>query len=664
MDATANTPFKLPLWSDWTVRVKGSTPQPPCSTCGQQVPPLKSLAITSLMKWLRSSRLQHELPRVLQDNHIPPVLYLDVARQLAAHKQWTALRGLIAAWPYEQFQLHQVLMASCCCTNCWLSYLESEDVDDLEREGGDTERQLFRKIFKHVLDGYFMAVKGTLENVAGAGACIRVLDLTLDSSQDVRGFLWEEEFRRLGRRVIKILDVCILAALHKRNRNVLVARSNHQESTAGDAGGVYSTYDERDSSAFNADDIAAPVDTWNPGAGASAASWAAVNGCADFKVSYWSPEFGSGSASSNTVSAQQPVYTAAAAVSSDGAYSGGVSDEIGVWNGDAIDSSHFGAELPQFRIVIDAAISEKSTDILAWIRQRYDDFSPACSPVRIDIRYLEVSMHQESKLGSLIGRLPEHVIGLKLAEICEERSTVSVASYLPRFCQLRFLDLGSCAFDLTSSSSSYSGENVAELMAESLQQLRHLERLSLAHNCLSDFLECLLEQLESNLILLDLSSCCLTDADLEYLSDSRHCRSLRSLSLASNELSCKWSSLQRLVRRMGAGRLRVLDLSSNEFVESQLLHLAGSATEPPLAGLALLDLSWHQLRWPALVDVLRTVSASSHLRTVCLSTPVDMDENGYSEPESWQDFVDFTAKLVAEQRHPTAHPLQLHWCLM
>jgi hypothetical protein len=44
--------------------------------------------------------------------------------------------------------------------------------------------------------------------------------------------------------------------------------------------------------------------------------------------------------------------------------------EIGVWNGNALDFSHL-TDMPFFNITIDASISEKSSDILSWIHQRY-----------------------------------------------------------------------------------------------------------------------------------------------------------------------------------------------------------------------------------------------------------------------------------------------------
>ena len=53
---------------------------------------------------------------------------------------------------------------------------------------------------------------------------------------------------------------------------------------------------------------------------------------------------------------------------------GNHSPEIGVWNGNALDLSHLN-EMPIFRINIDAAISEKSVDILTWIQHRYGDNS-------------------------------------------------------------------------------------------------------------------------------------------------------------------------------------------------------------------------------------------------------------------------------------------------
>jgi len=82
-------------------------------------------------------------------------------------------------------------------------------------KGGDTERQLLRKVFKHVLDGYFFVVKGTLDNESTKSP-LRTLDLTLDSSHNIRGFLWEDEFRRLGRRYrstahpLKLIKYCLL----------------------------------------------------------------------------------------------------------------------------------------------------------------------------------------------------------------------------------------------------------------------------------------------------------------------------------------------------------------------------------------------------------------------------------------------------------------------
>ena len=163
----------------------------------------------------------HDLAKILQSNLIPPILFVDIACQLFAQKQWSVLRSLISHWPFEVFQLSNII-SSTYCSPCWLAYLESDDVDDPEKEGtrikkinlnkkmlslnnstfnegGNTERQLLRKVFKHVLDGYFFVVKGTLDNESTKSP-LRTLDLTLDSSHNIRGFLWEDEFRRLGRR--------------------------------------------------------------------------------------------------------------------------------------------------------------------------------------------------------------------------------------------------------------------------------------------------------------------------------------------------------------------------------------------------------------------------------------------------------------------------------
>ena len=189
METTHNTPFKLPLWSEWTIQTREKGAVDTCSKCQFIGPTLKVQAIQSIFKYLKLANRVHELPAFLQDNLVPPILYIDFARQLFAMKQWSALRNLVAHWPFETFQLSQICNET--CPQCWLAYLDSDDVDDPEKEGGDTERQLFRKVFKHVLDGYFFVVKGTLENGEGCNSPLRVLDLTLDPSQDIRGFLWE-----------------------------------------------------------------------------------------------------------------------------------------------------------------------------------------------------------------------------------------------------------------------------------------------------------------------------------------------------------------------------------------------------------------------------------------------------------------------------------------
>lgn len=149
-------------------------------------------------RFLRKKKILHKLPQVLEDYFFPPVLYVDVARQLFAHKHWTVLGHLVSHWPFRSFSLSQIFCVN--CPNCWSAYLESEDVEDSEREGGDTERQLLRKVFKHVLDGFFLVVKKKFNS--GHSTPLRVLDLTLDPSQHVRGFMWEEEFRRLSRRYL------------------------------------------------------------------------------------------------------------------------------------------------------------------------------------------------------------------------------------------------------------------------------------------------------------------------------------------------------------------------------------------------------------------------------------------------------------------------------
>ena len=161
--------------------------------------------------------------------------------------------------------------------------------------------------------------------------------------------------------------------------------------------------------------------------------------------------------------------------------------------------------------------------------------------------------------------------------------------------------------------------------------------------------------------LLDLSWCSLSEEDLHQLADSVHSHSLRSLSLASNELALKWDAVQAMAVRMSSN-LHILDFSSNEFTEAQLTTLSHMATTS-LSSLVLLDLSWHQVKLSTLLNIVELLSSKTSLRTFCLSTPVDMSEAGYSEPDSWQVFIDFTSQFVAKYRQ-NRPPLLLHWCLM
>lgn len=256
-------------------------------------------------------------------------------------------------------------------------------------------------------------------------------------------------------------------------------------------------------------------------------------------------------------------------------------------------------------------------------------------------------------------RLPENMIGLKVIEMCERRSAMTLASNISRFISVRCLDLGSCAFDLADH------QQAVEMMAYALGQLPRLERLSLAHNRLEGCLAILLTPLQQGLELLDLSSCCLNDDDLIYLGESFHRKTLRSLSLAANELGFHWEQLLPLVDKLGYGtNLRILDLSSNDFVESQLNSLSRT-TLGPLSSLSLLDLSWHELNLTSLVSIIELLASKTNLRTFCLSTPIDMVESGYDRPDSWQLFVNFTEALTAKHRGDQLRPsLTLHWCLM
>jgi len=623
MERGINTPFKLPLWSEWTIRIKENNLT--CSTCQSSTPTLKILAIQSLLKHLKVVRKYHELPAVLSEYLIPPILYVDVASQLFTLKHWSVLRSLVSFWPFETFQLSQIMQVQ--CHNCWHSYLETDDVEDTEREG-DPERQLFRKVFKHILDGYFNVVKSTLEN-NDCKKPLRVLDLTLNPSQEIRGFLWEDEFRRLGRRVSESLDVCVLAGLHKKahtstplihsnGSNLADCQRNDEtycswESPPGQ--NTHFIFDEKDyNSSFE-------ISTFDPN-----------------QINLW------------TANIAPNVHSSAKVVSE---------AEIGVWNGNALDLSHL-TEMPLFSVMIDASISEKSWDILMWIRQRYDDFLPSPSPVTLQIRFLEVSLYEEHKFRTIISRLPENIQALQLAEIFEKRSAETLASYLPRFQAVRFLDFGSCAFDLADD------PRLVDTVAVALGQLPRLQRISLAHNSLTSRLGRLLSQLPHGLVLLDVSYCSLNEDDLLYLGDSIHCHSLHSLNLGSNELGLHWHLMLPLLDKLGSSsNLRILDLSSNEFVESQFVTLCRMSMVS-LPSLSLLDLSWHELTLATMIDIIELLSSKSTLRTFCLSTPVDMAEAGYDQPESWQSFVSFTYQLTEKYRltGSNRYPLSLHWCLM
>lgn len=355
MEATSNTPFKLPLWSEWAVKVKGKSRQ--CHKCSCSIPLLKELAIQSLFKYLRVTKKCLDLPKILQDNFIPPVLYIDVACLLFAAKQWSALRSIVSYWPFETFQLAQIIPIT--CSHCWLNFLESDDLEDPEKEGGDTERQLFRKIFKHVLDGFFYVVKRTLEN-DGQQTPLRGLDLTLETSQDIRSFLWEDEFRRLGRRMTKTLDVCILAGMHKKMRLC-------KQQTVKQNRNLSCNRQSPNSSLKTNDDVI--IDYWEPPASPiidTVDVTSVTSESSTFEISTWGDEI------SSTLPDAEPERLVDISQCND-VWQGEKNPEIGVWNGNALDFSHL-TEMPLFNITIDASISEKSNDILSWIQQRYVRF--------------------------------------------------------------------------------------------------------------------------------------------------------------------------------------------------------------------------------------------------------------------------------------------------
>ncbi|XP_057371800.1 uncharacterized protein LOC130692732 [Daphnia carinata] len=635
MEATASTPFKLPLWSEWAVQVKAKKNK--CSKCTKNMPHLKGLAIQSLITYLKQRSKCHEIPKILQDNLIPPALYVDVACILFACKQWGALRSLVSYWPFEAFHLSRIIHIT--CPQCWLAFLDSDNAEDPEKEGGDTERQLFRKVFKNVLDGFFFVIKKTLEN-EGQASSLRVLDLTFETSQEIRSFMWEDEFRRLGKRITKILDVCILAGLHKKIQSSKKLAMKHQNSSIS----------RRPLATLDVKDV---FDYWKPDAVYPLHSCEPAFEISNFEISTWDMK-----AEASAVSAARSPLGSVRKICDEAYYQQQKSPEIGVWNGNALDFSHL-TEMPLFNVTIDASISEKSNDILSWIQQRYDEFAPSPSPVSVTFRFLEINLHEERKLEALMDQVPEHVIGLKFTEMCERRSILTVASNVDRFFSVRYLDLGSCAFNLVDHS------QAVESIAAAFSHLPRLERLSLAHNRLTGCLADLLIPLQHGLELLDLTSCCLNDEDLSYLGESAHRLTLRSLSLAANELGLQWEKVLPLLVKLGnRSSLQILDLSSNDFVESQLSVLCRT-TLCPLSSLALFDLSWHELSLAFLISIIELLASKTNLRTFCLSTPIDMLENGYDHPDSWDHFVNFTEALTTKHREGSLRPsLTLHWCLM
>jgi len=122
--------------SDWTVKIKEKHKL--CLNCNSTVASLKVLAIESLFGYLKEANKLHDLAKILQSNLIPPILFVDIACQLFAQKQWSVLRSLISHWPFEVFQLSNII-SSTYCSPCWLAYLESDDVDDPEKEGTGIE---------------------------------------------------------------------------------------------------------------------------------------------------------------------------------------------------------------------------------------------------------------------------------------------------------------------------------------------------------------------------------------------------------------------------------------------------------------------------------------------------------------------------------------------
>ena len=187
---------------------------------------------------------------------------------------------------------------------------------------------------------------------------------------------------------------------------------------------------------------------------------------------------------------------------------------------------------------------------------------------------------------------------------------ISLCPQLERLTNITALDLSCNCINV------YQYDAACDKLSNFLSQLPFLTRLDLSNNRIKSKVRRILSDIQRPLEYLRLVGCGLMVADVTYLSLSHHAQGLRELDLSENSLKLSIPQVITLLKTAKTN-LKVLELEECDLTDAHFLSLSSSLME--LTGLLYLNISGNYLSLDEIEPVVQSIATLPQLQWLIMA---------------------------------------------
>ncbi|XP_064619464.1 preferentially expressed antigen in melanoma-like protein 7 [Lineus longissimus] len=291
----------------------------------------------------------------------------------------------------------------------------------------------------------------------------------------------------------------------------------------------------------------------------------------------------------------------------------------------ATNKYDFRQTFPDESFMIKLDVYVKTEEIMKELVKALQLSKLAETNLKVLVDKVDISCLGETSVMMLMDQLNEEVAtGLRLQ--FTSLTGDSLIRMQPSFCRLTNL----VSLDLSCNSIVLPhNPKAVESLCAIFKELPNLQRLDLSNNWVRENVRQILSAVQSPLLYLNLSGCCLKEVDLVYLASSHHITTIEELDIGENNLSTCCTSLTKVLKAC-QNQVRIVEMEGCKLNDANLATL--SPVLQTFSRLLYINLTDNRFTAANVMSCVKYFAALTSLCALKMTFPVDFEDfNVYEE---------------------------------